>query len=177
MEKLKTPSYWKFCVFLISNWARRRGYYIQQNKETGLLHTDKQSGRVCGTQLDKKTGSTNLGRCNVCRGRSLQVVNIQEKTTVDRHLLHALSVFELRPLEGFVSLTGPRHYSSDRDHAHIKQYTCSQDLTHHLQSCNEWFRSPGYIQAKATGSLFMKDLERKWKSNSGPEGRSKVPKK
>lgn len=31
--------------------TERQGYYIQLNKEVGLLHTDKQGGRAYGMQL------------------------------------------------------------------------------------------------------------------------------
>lgn len=51
------------------NRTRRCGYYIQTNTEAGFT--------VCS--WNKKTGSANLGRSNVCRGRSLQAVSIREK--------------------------------------------------------------------------------------------------
>lgn len=57
--------------------------------EVGLLHTEAQGGGFMVYSWNKKTGSSNLGRSNDCRGSSLQVVNIQEKnSTVDISCMH-----------------------------------------------------------------------------------------
>lgn len=50
-SQVEKPQHPRSSVFII---YREWGYCIQLNKETGLLHTDKQGGMVYGIQLEQR---------------------------------------------------------------------------------------------------------------------------
>lgn len=75
----ETSGLWKLRMFALCSWIRKQGYYlqltrgqayyIQRNKESVPLHTDKQG-----------VGLANLGRSSFHKGSSLQAVIYQRES-------------------------------------------------------------------------------------------------
>lgn len=82
-----------------------QGYCLQLDKEVGLVHTDKQEGRVYGIELGQ--GDINLDRSSHCRGQSSGWKHLGvERESYDRRIMYTL--FHTRPpKEGFAITKHP----------------------------------------------------------------------